>query len=144
MRSGRRSSGGAGGCALGGAPLAAAVRLAQYPGGPLVADAGRAVLGQESFDLRAAPGRDLVVVMRTARGMDVPVVRIGAAPVSVGFAPAGLVLRVGGRPVATLEAVPAEGWDEWVLRVPAAAITGERTRLEVSGRYASFAYWAYQ
>ena len=87
---------------------------------------------------------DLVLVMRTAPEMDVAVVRMGASPVTVAFAQAALALTVDGHPVASVQESPSDGWSEWVLRVPGTRIGSERAELTLAGRYASFAYWAYQ
>jgi hypothetical protein len=130
---------------LGTAALGAAVRVESYAGGARVADAGRAVLGSEGFDVRTAPGRDLVLVLRTAPAMEATVLRIGAgSTVDLTFPEAALAVKVDGRPAAEIRRRPAAGWDEWVVRLPASLIGSERTRLEIAGRYASFHYWAYQ
>jgi hypothetical protein len=129
---------------LAGAQLAASVRVAPYAAGPVVADAGRAVLGSESFDLKTVPARDLILVLRTCAELETALVRIGGSAVTIGFDPAGVDVRLGGRSAARMEATPATGWDEWILRVPGAAITSEKTRVELAGRFASFGYWAYQ
>ena len=44
-----------------------------------VADAGRAIIGSESFEVNAAPGRDLLIVMRTAQVVPVTVLRPGGS-----------------------------------------------------------------
>jgi hypothetical protein len=130
---------------MGNAALGATVRVEPYATGERVADAGRAVLGQESFDLRAQPGQDLVLVLRTAPAMEAAVLRLGATSVvELGFAEAALVVKVDGQPAGELRRRPAAGWDEWVLRLPGSLVRGERVRLEIAGRYASFYYWAYQ
>jgi hypothetical protein len=116
-----------------------------YATGARVADAGRAVLGSEAFDVRTTPGRDLVLVLRTAPALEAAVLRIGAGGmVDLDFAEAALAVKVDGRAAAEVRRRPAAGWDEWVLRLPASLIRSERTRLELAGRYASFYYWAYQ
>ena len=130
---------------LGNADLGATVRVDSYAGGARVADAGRAVLGRETFDVRAAPGRDLVLVLRTAPAVEAAVLRVGAGRVAeLTFPEAALAVKVDGRAAADVHGRPAGGWDEWVVRLPAALIRSERTRLEITGRYASFYYWAYQ
>jgi hypothetical protein len=130
---------------LGTAALGAAVRVESYATGARVADAGRAVLGSEAFDVRTTPGRDLVLVLRTAPALEAAVLRIGAGGmVDLDFAEAALAVKVDGRAAAEVRRRPAAGWDEWVLRLPASLIRSERTRLELAGRYASFYYWAYQ
>ncbi len=39
---------------------------------------------------------------------------------------------------------PRPGFDEWLLRVPAALVRAREARLELRGRYAAFRYWLYQ
>jgi hypothetical protein len=130
---------------LGNSALGATVLVEAYARGERVADAGRAVLGSEAFDVRTVPGRDLVVVLRTAPAMDAAILRVGAGGIaSLGFPEAGVTVRVDGQTGGAFRLVPASGWDEWVLRLPGSLVRGERTRLELAGRYASFYYWAYQ
>lgn len=130
---------------LGNAALGATVRVAPYPEGGAVADAGRAVLGSETFDMTTVPGRDLVLVLRTAEAMDATVLRLGAGSVAgLAFPEAGLAVKMDGQAAGAFSLHPGAGWDEWVLRLPGSLIRRERTRLEIAGRYASFYYWAYQ
>jgi hypothetical protein len=130
---------------LGNGALGATVRVDTYPGSARVADAGRAVLGGEAFEVRTMPGRDLVVVLRTAAALEAAVLRVGGGGLAnLGFPEAGLTVRVDGQPAGAFRLAPGPGWDEWVLRLPGSLIGGERTRIETSGRYASFYYWIYQ
>jgi hypothetical protein len=130
---------------LGGLALGGSARVDQYADGPRVADAGRAILGWERFSVRTAPGRELVIVLRTAGVVSVVVAPAGR-PTSqpLDFVEAELEVSVDGRPAGRLRFRPAPGWDEVVLRVPAALVTGERTRLELAGHYASYRYWFFQ
>ncbi len=131
---------------LRGLPLHGTVRSATYAGAaePL-ADAGRVILGSEAFTLRTRPGRDLLLVMRTAPEAQAAILRpSGAGLATLQVQQAGLVLSVDGREASRAALAPATGWDEWRLRVPGAAITRERSRFDLRGRYASFRYWAYQ
>ena len=66
---------------LGNLRLLGAARVDRYGGasGPRVADAGRAIIGSESFEVNTAPGRDLVIVMRTAQVVPVNVLRPGGS-----------------------------------------------------------------
>jgi hypothetical protein len=131
---------------LRGLPLHGGVRSAAYAGAaePVV-DGGRAILGSESFELRTLPGQDLLLVMRTAPAAGATVLRAsGAGLHELDIRQAGLVLSVDGREVSRSTLAPAAGWDEWHLRVPGAQVRGERARVELRGRYASFRYWAYQ
>jgi hypothetical protein len=125
--------------------VGATVRVDAYPAGERVADAGRAVLGRESFDLRAEPGRDLVLVMRTAPKMEASALRLGATSiVDLDFTEAAMALRIDGQPAGERRGRPEAGWDEWVVRVPGTLVRNPRPRLEIAGRYASFYYWAFQ
>jgi hypothetical protein len=134
---------------LGNLRLHGAARIAAYaaPGAPseTVVDGGRAILGHEAFWVRVQPGRELVIVLRTADSVDANVYRAaGSGTLSLAVAEAGLELRVddaiASRPVIR----PIPGWHEAVLRVPGNMLGGERARLELTGRYASFYFWFFQ
>lgn len=132
---------------LGNLRLHGTARVDAYDGAAdhRVADAGRAIIGTESFDVATTPGRDLLLVMRTAQVVPVNILRPGggrAEPLQ--FVEAQLEVRADGRPAAQARFRPGEGWDEAAILVPASAITGQRTRLELSGRYAAYRYWMYQ
>jgi hypothetical protein len=130
---------------LGNAALGATVRIEADAAGARVADAGRAVLGNEAFDVAATPGRDLVLVLRTAPAMEAALLRVGGGSrVELAFPEAALAVKVDGQAAAEARRAPAKGWDEWVLRLPGALVRTDRPRLEVTGRYASFYYWVYQ
>jgi hypothetical protein len=116
-------------------------------GGPdeVVADGGRAILGQESFRVRTTRGKDLIVVLRTARAMNVGVFRAGAAgQYGLEFPEASLEVRADGKPATRAALRPRPGWDEWVFRVRGDLLGEGATTLTVSGRYFSFSYWFYQ
>ncbi len=130
---------------LGDLALNGTARVADYPAGPRVADAGRAIVGWETFSVRSEPQRELVIVMRTAPTVEVAVLRAqGAAVFALELPTAGADVSIDGRPVgrATFRARP--GWDEMVLHVPAGLVTAPRSRLELKGRYGAFQYWFYQ
>jgi hypothetical protein len=130
---------------LGNASLGATVRVEAYAGGERVADAGRAVLGSEAFDVRTVAGREVVVVLRTAPAVDAALLRVAAGEMAgLSFPEAGMAVKVDGQPAGAFRLDPAAGWDEWVLRLPGSLVRAERTRLELAGRYASFYYWVYQ
>jgi hypothetical protein len=121
------------------------VRIERYPGGELVGDAGRPILGEERFILRTRPHRDLLVVMRTAPEATASVLRaIGKGQMIVSFPEAGLSVTVAEQPVARLRFNPAPGWEERIFRVPAGNVTGDRTALTLTGRYGSFYFWGFQ
>jgi len=90
--------------------------------------------------------RDLVVVLRTRSSVVAQAWRRPgdsfALPVEVPVT--GLVVRAGGREVLRQSLPNRPGWNEHVLRVPAAAVAEGTTALEVAGRYAAFRYWFYQ
>jgi hypothetical protein len=111
-----------------------------------LADAGRLVLGHESFRVKTTAGRDLVVVIRSRSSIVARSLRgSGGLAVEVAVPRVGIVVRAGpGREVARLAADNAPGWNEHVLRVPKDAVGEGSTRLELDGRYAAFHYWFYQ
>jgi hypothetical protein len=132
----------------GGRRLHGAPRIGSYGAGgetEMVIDAGRAILGEESFRVRCDPAKELVLVMRTAADASANVRGTeGTGRRTIEFPQAGLILEVNGTPVARSTFQPSEGWEELVLRVPAAALTGPEAAIRVSGRYASFHYWFFQ
>lgn len=111
-----------------------------------VIDAGRAILGRESFDVRTSAERDLVVVMRTAADIDVGIQRTDGRPRQSNVQFPEAIVRVGsqGRHISDVRLRPQPGWDEAILRIPHDALREGKTRLVLSGRYASFYYWFYQ
>jgi hypothetical protein len=114
-------------------------------GAVTLADAGRAILGEESFHVRTHPGRNLVIVVRSHPTAEARALRArGGVVRALEIPTAGLVARVDGAPVLRLEIPNRPGWNEHVLRVPGAAVTGQRTRLRLSGRYTAFHYWFFQ
>ena len=130
---------------LGNLRLNATARVEPYADGTVVADGGRAVVGHESFDVKATPGRDLVMVMRTSNEAGANLMRAdGSRRMMIAFGEAGLSVEVNGTVAGRLAFVPRPGWDEKTLRVPAALVTGERVRLRLAGRYAAYRYWFYQ
>ena len=132
---------------LGNLRLHGAARLDLYgaAGGERVADAGRAILGAESFEVNATPGRDLVLVMRTAQVVPVTVLRPGGGGASpLQFVESELDVLVDGRPAVHARFRPGPGWDEAVIVIPGTALTRARTRIEMTGRYAAYRYWFYQ
>lgn len=131
---------------LGGLRLFGTPRVASYSAaGENVADAGRLILGEESFRVRTNAGRDLIIVMRTADAASAGVLRasgFGQFPLEI--REAGIVLRVEGTTVGKVAFHPRPGWDEQVLRVTADRVQEGHTRLTLSGRYASYYYWFFQ
>jgi len=131
---------------VGTAPVGATVAFGPAPDGTVIADAGRVVLGGESFTVHGTrAGRDLVVVMRTHAPAEARLLRArGATATTFALPEATVTVTAGGRGVGSYDLSNAEGWNEHVLRVPAVAVSEGGTRLELSGRYASYRYWFYQ
>ena len=127
----------AGSVGIGPAPLPA--------GEVLLADAGRLIVGGESFRVRTRGRRDLVVVLRSRTPVLATAMRAqGALAAPVEVPEMGILLRAGGREVARLALPNRPGWNEHVFRVPADSVSDGTTDLELSGRYAAFHYWFYQ
>ena len=119
--------------------------VASAAGERRLADAGRLILGGESFRVRTHGGRELVVVLRTRSEVVARSLRAtGGLATEVGLPETGIVVRAGGREVARLALPNAPGWNEHVIRLPKEAIAEGFTRLELRGRYAAFHYWFYQ
>jgi hypothetical protein len=114
-------------------------------GGTALADAGRLIVGGESFRVRTHGGRALVVVLRSRSPVAVSSLRAqGGRAVPVDVPGMGIVVRAGGREVARFALQNRPGWNEHVLRLPAEAVSEGTTDLALSGRYAAFHYWLYQ
>jgi hypothetical protein len=130
---------------LGDVRLHGTPRIDQYPDGTRVGDAGRVIMGHERFRVRTQPGRELVLVLRTAGSVYANVVRPHLArPYPLELREEAMEVFVDGQPAGRWAFSPSPGWDEAVFRVPAALVTRERTTLELRGRYAAFTYWLYQ
>jgi hypothetical protein len=133
---------------LGDLHLRGTARIASYETGGAevkVADGGRAILGEETFEVRTIPGRDLVVVSRTASSVAATILRAESArQFSIEIPRATVAVEVDGSPPLERTMSPGPGWDEAVLRIAGALVTKERTALRLKGRYASFHYWFYQ
>jgi hypothetical protein len=110
-----------------------------------VADAGRAILGEERFRVRTRAGRDLVMVLRSHRRAEARALRAGGGLVAGLEVPEeGLVVHLDGREVARVEWPNADGWNEHVLRLPGDVVSGRATELRLTGRYTAFHYWFFQ
>jgi hypothetical protein len=120
-------------------------RIDEYPDGTRVGDAGRVVMGDESFTVRTQPGRELVVVRRTGASVYANVVRPHLArPYPMELREEAVEVFLDGQPAGRWAFTPGPGWDEALFRVPAALVKREHSRLELRGRYAAFTYWFYQ
>ena len=127
-------------------PLWGTVRIDGYPGSPgPLADGGRAILGWESFRVKARPGRDLVMVVRVAPAIDANLLQVGGPRrVGVEFPETAIIASIDGVPAFTEVFHPPPGWSERTLRIPGNLVRNDRPRLEIGGRYPSFQYWFYQ
>jgi hypothetical protein len=128
--------------------LAGSVGIGPVPqptGEILLADAGRLIVGGESFRVRTRGQRDLVVVLRSRTPVLASALRAqGGLSAPVEVPEMGILLRAGEREVARLALRNRPGWNEHVFRVPAEAVSDGTTDLALSGRYSSFHYWFYQ
>jgi hypothetical protein len=130
---------------LGDLRLNGSARVADYAGGPRVADAGRAILGFERFTVRAQPGREMLLVLRTAAEVQASVFRAeGAQSLGLELPGAAADVSINGHPLGRATFTARPGWDEMTLPIPAPLVTRERTVIELKGRYAAFHYWLYQ
>jgi hypothetical protein len=95
--------------------------------------------------VRTRAGRDLIIVMRTADSATAGVMRAsGGGQFPMEIPEAGIILRADGKSVGRVTFRPRPGWDEQVFRITADRLQDGYTRLELSGRYASFYYWFFQ
>jgi hypothetical protein len=128
--------------------LGGSVRIDDYSlptGSMTVADAGRAILGHESFRVRARRGRPLVVVLRSHPDVEVRVLGAhGGFVRRIEIPEARLVVQAQGLEVARLELTSAPGWNEHVFEIPGDALAEDATELRLSGQYTSFQYWFFQ
>jgi hypothetical protein len=133
---------------LGQRQIRGTARVAEYgrdAGGARVADAGRAILGSESFRVKTRMGADLVLVLRMAPSVLARIQRAsGATTLGLDFAQARFEVSIGGTRVAETRLAPRAGWDEAAVRIPGNALAGGETKLVLTGRYPSFQYWFYQ
>jgi hypothetical protein len=134
---------------LGNLALGGTVRIDSYAGeadspGQKVADAGRVIFGFEEFSVRTRPGRDLVVVMRTAGSAQAGVLGPASGVHELEIPEAGFVVTADGRPATQVTHRALPGWNELVFRVPASVVAPGRTRLRLRGRYVSHQFWFFQ
>ena len=131
---------------LAGRPLNGGAWAADVPeAGGRVLDAGRLVAGSERFRVSVRPGRDLLLVLRTAPVAPATLLSAAGNRLMTLQAPeAELALLVDGRDAGGGRRRPQAGFDEWLLPVPAALVRGPTVRLELRGRYVAFRYWFYQ
>ena len=122
------------------------VRVDAYGSGePKVADGGRAILGRESFRVAAQPGRDLLLVLRTAPAIDANVLQVaGPRRIGLEFPEPALTVTVDGQFMGRHAFPTQPGWNETMVRIAGNLVRQARPRLEIAGRYAAFQYWFYQ
>jgi hypothetical protein len=83
--------------------------------------------------------------MRTAPAHVANVFRAaGRSAQAFSFPEAAFRVLAGGREAGEWRGAPRQGWDEIVLRVPGALVTGREIELTLRGRYASFHFWFLQ
>ncbi|HEY8148347.1 MAG TPA: hypothetical protein VIK51_05535 [Vicinamibacteria bacterium] len=130
----------------GAAPVWGTARIDAYPDSNVpIADGGRAILGGESFRIAARPGRELLMVLRTAPAIDASLLQTsGPRRVGVEFPEAAFTVSVDGQAMGRASFHTRPGWNEVVIRITGNLVHGERPRLELAGRYASFQYWFFQ
>ncbi len=112
------------------------------------ADAGRVIMGSESFTIRTLPERELHILMRTTGRCRA----YRSSPFLSGYleaattSPNRLALWVNGKRIREqeIEIAQNESWSEVILRVPRANIVSELTSVEINGNYTSFHYWFFQ
>ena len=116
--------------------------------GKTIFEAGRAIIGNDSFTVNAERGKPLTIILRTGATLDCP--SDGAIPnrFSTSFVnPLHLQVHIGGQAVTdaylTLSTNATEFTDV-ALTVPAESLPGGQTRLTIVGDHAAFAYWFYQ
>lgn len=115
-----------------------------------VLEVGEAVIGSESFDLRAETGKPVRLVMRTLPSAEVEVTGADGIKQRQTYTlanPLRLMVQAGGRRTDIMEfplTTETNHFDEIILDIPADFIAGPTTRITVGGDHVSCAFWAYQ
>jgi len=115
-----------------------------------VTEAGRAVVGSESFRLHLVPHRPLRLVLRTAADLpaDVCAFEDSYPAISVGFNPdSRLNILVDGESAGVFDVhldTNATVWSEVVIDLPAERIQSAQPEITVAGDHVAMCYWAYQ
>lgn len=121
-------------------PVSETMNLAGRP----VTEAGRVVLGSETMRVKAEPGREMRVVLRTGLAAAMP---LPSGLQAMEFSsPINLLLQVDGKDAGTttVNLNPAGEFTEISLRIPGELITKDSIELTVGGDHISYAYWFYQ
>jgi len=123
------------------------IRLDELGGRKLV-EVGRVVTGSDEMTaVGLQPGRDVVVVMRTALRQKAPTIGpAGTKADEYAFAPAqALQVFVDGADVGLVHyEVPEKGFADVSFRIPAEVVTSPAPRLTFVGEHVTFGYWFYQ
>jgi len=134
---------------LPGVRLEGDVKVAEFHGQKVI-ESGYAIFGDEEFDVKVRPGRDLLVVLRTAlRASAISLLgprhrerfEISLSP------PVRTAVYADGErvPLAAGALTPSNAeLDEVVFRIPARFVRRSTLRLRVAGDHISYHYWFYQ
>jgi hypothetical protein len=108
-------------------------------------DAGRVVLGQENFEIRARPGKNMILVLRTADAAEANVYTTeGSRRTTLALGQPWIDIRCDGVALPRVSFRPELGWNEITVVIPGERIRQDRLRLELRGHYAAYYYWFYQ
>jgi hypothetical protein len=130
--------------------LFAALKLDKYQGaarnaGLELADGGRVILGSEELSLATPGPQDVWLVMRTH---DTPSARVrhpsGEQRMDIAMTTSAVRVETSKGRTDWMRVTLEPGWNEVIYRIPAGLLEGPVTRFRIEGRYAAYAYWAYQ
>lgn len=110
----------------------------------VITEVGRVVMGSETMRVKAEPGREMRVVLRTSRAAGAP---LPSGLEALEFAsPISLTLQVDGKDAGspTINLNSADEFTEANFRIPADLIQSDSIELTVGGDHLSYAYWFYQ
>lgn len=113
----------------------------------LVVEGGRHIWGGERFTLRTIPGRDLYLVTRTAHRATALTLVYGTLihrELESGAEEYVQVSAAGEEVGVWLPPRQSGAWEERVVRIPASSVGADEMEIELTGRFLSFHYWAYQ
>ncbi len=115
-----------------------------------ILEVGEAVIGSETFDVAAQPGKPLRLVMRTMSAVNVAVAGADGSKKKRYYAlanPLRLLVQVDGQQT-DIMAFPltteADQFDEIVIDIPGEMITRDNSRVTIGGDHMSCSFWAYQ
>jgi len=119
-------------------------------GDALVMEVSRVIIGSESFRVKATPGKNLRIVMRTRLTGQPVTHKVGDEPSPQEFnfsSPLGLILIVDdGEPIRAGLTISGDktAFVEAILDIPGEKIRSENPRLTIGGDHISCSYWFYQ